>query len=70
MTARQAAQASVSRNQPDYRRFATLVEAALVAFATDDRYAVRMARRAVNIQRSRQHHADLARQRAEPAQGV
>jgi hypothetical protein len=48
--------------------FACLVDAALVAFAADDRYAVRMARRAVNIQRARQRRADLVQQRAELAE--
>lgn len=45
--------------------FAGLVDVAMIAFATDERYAVRMARRAVNIQRTRQRVADRAQQRAD-----
>jgi len=43
--------------------FARLAAVALVAFATDESYAVRMARGALRIQRNRVRRAELAQRR-------
>lgn len=55
----------MTREPVDPGEFAALVDAALVAFATDDRYAVRIARRATWLQENRRRRADLARRHRE-----